>query len=187
MARWCSRLARQPVTLEVDGSSPFRVATKKHAFQRAFLSFCQRPPAFSKRRQGVFSVGAASVWKLRLIYFNQEIVSNGGGCFAPFWGGAFIAKERHSAKNASLFIFQPRLRRAFLRLCRYRPYPKAGRTVRLRLFALGKPFLTGMPDRIPMGIWKANARLHVLTAFDRPWGGLSVGCLIAVQFEGCVF
>ena len=25
-ARWCSRLARQPVTLEVDGSSPFRVA-----------------------------------------------------------------------------------------------------------------------------------------------------------------
>ena len=26
MARWCSRLARQPVTLEVDGSSPFRAA-----------------------------------------------------------------------------------------------------------------------------------------------------------------
>ena len=28
LARWCSRLARQPVTLEVDGSSPFRVAIK---------------------------------------------------------------------------------------------------------------------------------------------------------------
>ena len=26
LALWCSRLARQPVTLEVDGSSPFRVA-----------------------------------------------------------------------------------------------------------------------------------------------------------------
>ena len=26
MARWCSRLARQPVTLEVRGSSPLRVA-----------------------------------------------------------------------------------------------------------------------------------------------------------------
>ena len=26
MALWCSRLARQPVTLEVDGSSPFGVA-----------------------------------------------------------------------------------------------------------------------------------------------------------------
>ena len=26
LARWCSRLARQPVTLEVDGSRPFRVA-----------------------------------------------------------------------------------------------------------------------------------------------------------------
>ena len=29
MALWCSRLARQPVTLEVDGSSPFGVAIKK--------------------------------------------------------------------------------------------------------------------------------------------------------------
>ena len=28
-ALWCSRLARQPVTLEVDGSSPFGVAKKK--------------------------------------------------------------------------------------------------------------------------------------------------------------
>ena len=26
LARWCSRLARQPVTLEVDSSSLFRVA-----------------------------------------------------------------------------------------------------------------------------------------------------------------
>ena len=29
MALWCSRLARQPVTLEVDGSSPFGVAIKQ--------------------------------------------------------------------------------------------------------------------------------------------------------------
>ena len=29
MALWCSRLARQPVTLEVDGSSPFGVAIKR--------------------------------------------------------------------------------------------------------------------------------------------------------------
>ena len=29
-ALWCSRLARQPVTLEVDGSSPFGVAKKAH-------------------------------------------------------------------------------------------------------------------------------------------------------------
>ena len=28
MALWCSRLARQPVTLEVDGSSPFGVASE---------------------------------------------------------------------------------------------------------------------------------------------------------------
>ena len=29
MALWCSRLARQPVTLEVDGSSPFGVAINR--------------------------------------------------------------------------------------------------------------------------------------------------------------
>ena len=29
VASWCSRLARQPVTLEVDGSSPFEVAKNK--------------------------------------------------------------------------------------------------------------------------------------------------------------
>ena len=34
LARWCSRLARQPVTLEVDGSSPFRVANEKKAIQK---------------------------------------------------------------------------------------------------------------------------------------------------------
>ena len=39
LARWCSRLARQPVTLEVDGSSPFRVAIFMHlgAFEQSFL------------------------------------------------------------------------------------------------------------------------------------------------------
>ena len=36
LARWCSRLARQPVTLEVDGSSPFRVAIKH--LSRAYCS-----------------------------------------------------------------------------------------------------------------------------------------------------
>ena len=29
LALWCSRLARQPVTLEVDGSSPFGVAINR--------------------------------------------------------------------------------------------------------------------------------------------------------------
>ena len=32
MALWCSRLARQPVTLEVDGSSPFGVAITHLAY-----------------------------------------------------------------------------------------------------------------------------------------------------------
>ena len=36
LARWCSRLARQPVTLEVDGSSPFRVANFSSSHLRIF-------------------------------------------------------------------------------------------------------------------------------------------------------
>ena len=36
LARWCSRLARQPVTLEVDGSSPFRVAIFSFSHLRKF-------------------------------------------------------------------------------------------------------------------------------------------------------
>ena len=35
MALWCSRLARQPVTLEVDGSSPFGVAKKERGCKEA--------------------------------------------------------------------------------------------------------------------------------------------------------
>ncbi len=35
MALWCSRLARQPVTLEVDGSSPFGVARIEQSFGSA--------------------------------------------------------------------------------------------------------------------------------------------------------
>ena len=40
LARWCSRLARQPVTLEVDGSSPFRVAKKHMLPCMCFFFFC---------------------------------------------------------------------------------------------------------------------------------------------------
>ena len=41
MASWCSRLARQPVTLEVDGSSPFEVAKKEKPPKRMAFLFCQ--------------------------------------------------------------------------------------------------------------------------------------------------
>ena len=41
MALWCSRLARQPVTLEVDGSSPFGVANKKHHPSGWCFLFCE--------------------------------------------------------------------------------------------------------------------------------------------------
>ena len=38
MALWCSRLARQPVTLEVDGSSPFGVAILRICVLRKLAS-----------------------------------------------------------------------------------------------------------------------------------------------------
>ncbi len=52
MALWCSRLARQPVTLEVDGSSPFGVAKKRNPSLRDGFLFCYqgeqtRKPALS--------------------------------------------------------------------------------------------------------------------------------------------
>ena len=42
LALWCSRLARQPVTLEVDGSSPFGVAIKSQicASEEACFLIC---------------------------------------------------------------------------------------------------------------------------------------------------
>ena len=40
MALWCSRLARQPVTLEVDGSSPFGVANKNRFCLMTKAVFC---------------------------------------------------------------------------------------------------------------------------------------------------
>ena len=58
MALWCSRLARQPVTLEVDGSSPFGVA-KKESHPSGWLSFFILPDKDSKNeiQQGVFCKG----------------------------------------------------------------------------------------------------------------------------------
>ena len=41
LARWCSRLARQPVTLEVDGSSPFWVAISSDISDIRYASVAQ--------------------------------------------------------------------------------------------------------------------------------------------------
>ena len=51
-ARWCSRLARQPVTLEVDGSSPFRVAKNAIPFGMAFFFSLNPQPSGCKPRRG---------------------------------------------------------------------------------------------------------------------------------------
>ena len=51
MALWCSRLARQPVTLEVDGSSPFGVAKKRTHPKRDEFFFCSRTDSKNKMHQ----------------------------------------------------------------------------------------------------------------------------------------
>ena len=40
LALWCSRLARQPVTLEVDGSSPFGVAINASVGSAKLSTIC---------------------------------------------------------------------------------------------------------------------------------------------------
>ena len=42
MALWCSRLARQPVTLEVDGSSPFGVAKEETTHSGGFFFYYKK-------------------------------------------------------------------------------------------------------------------------------------------------
>ncbi len=55
LALWCSRLARQPVTLEVDGSSPFGVAMKKASF------VYQTKEAFFKRSKSTVWICEAAL------------------------------------------------------------------------------------------------------------------------------
>ena len=54
LALWCSRLARQPVTLEVDGSSPFGVAIKRNTTHRVVFSFYEemRTDSNNQMRRG---------------------------------------------------------------------------------------------------------------------------------------
>ena len=53
MALWCSRLARQPVTLEVDGSSPFGVAKKRSRLLAAsFFAITDRTRRIKLQQSG---------------------------------------------------------------------------------------------------------------------------------------
>ena len=58
LALWCSRLARQPVTLEVDGSSPFGVAKKEKLFKTEELFF------FAIQRTDSNHLNARVLWTL---------------------------------------------------------------------------------------------------------------------------
>ena len=55
LALWCSRLARQPVTLEVDGSSPFGVAIEDISFEMSSF-FCQKDENHFMRQSGGLSL-----------------------------------------------------------------------------------------------------------------------------------
>ena len=68
----------------------------------------------------------------------------------------FTRKELSDFQGSQVALFLY-LQYPLSRPCRYRPYPKAGRTVEPQPFALGKPFLPKMPDGSRRGNWKANA------------------------------
>ena len=78
LARWCSRLARQPVTLEVDGSSPFRVAIFNEV-SNAHLEYASVAQLVEQRTENPRVVGS---------------IPTGGTKFA----GVAHPVERHLAK-----------------------------------------------------------------------------------------
>ena len=60
MALWCSRLARQPVTLEVDGSSPFGVAKKEVIRKDGFFFVIRTDENHFMRQSGGLSLVTGS-------------------------------------------------------------------------------------------------------------------------------
>ena len=102
MALWCSRLARQPVTLEVDGSSPFGVAIKSQicAVRKKFFLICL-----------CSSVGRAADWKSACLWFDSDRRHHGSdsseprcGCSSsgrapPCQGGGSEFEPRHPLQN----------------------------------------------------------------------------------------
>ena len=97
LALWCSRLARQPVTLEVDGSSPFGVAIKSQIC--AMRKFCFLICLCS-------SVGRAVDWKSTCRWFDSDRRHHGSqkeprcGCSSsgrapPCQGGGSEFEPRH--------------------------------------------------------------------------------------------
>ena len=79
LALWCSRLARQPVTLEVDGSSPFGVAKKKrHPFGWRFFLF---------PRETRTHLDATVLWTVACEGLTEQLLN-----FIEFFGGAINSK-----------------------------------------------------------------------------------------------
>ncbi len=87
LARWCSRLARQPVTLEVDGSSPFRVAISQLSRASCSALFASVAQLVEQGTENPRVVGS--------IPTGGTIVR--GNCFAQDAGVAHLV-ERHLAK-----------------------------------------------------------------------------------------
>ena len=86
MALWCSRLARQPVTLEVDGSSPFGVAKNNtiHLDGVIFLFF----------KNGLEQSNAIVRWTIACPRLDGDytlICAMGANVASPF-GGAISSK-----------------------------------------------------------------------------------------------
>ena len=97
MALWCSRLARQPVTLEVDGSSPFGVAINasvESSGSPQYASVAQLVEQWTENPRVVGSIPTGGTIKVLMTTESKEFDSDGRHHDA----GVAHPVERHLAK-----------------------------------------------------------------------------------------
>ena len=94
LALWCSRLARQPVTLEVDGSSPFGVAIKSQicAMRKTSSSYASVAQLVEQRTENPRVVGSIPTGGTRC-------GCSSSGRAPPCQGGGSEFEPRHPLQN----------------------------------------------------------------------------------------
>ena len=111
MALWCSRLARQPVTLEVDGSSPFGVAKIRPELCSG-LTHASVAQLVEQRTENPRVVGSIPTGGTTVSNRGPKCGCSSSGRAPPCQGGGSEFEPRHPLQKkkpdvkASGFLFQ---------------------------------------------------------------------------------